>query len=80
MTNANVFRLVTVLLVGACGSNEGATAVVDDDPIAALQLIPVPRMVSASAGHLHFEAVVVIVWMMPKMSWIENILPGCATF
>ena len=56
MTNANVFRLATVLLVAACGSNEGAIAVVDDDPIAALQLIPVPRMVSASVGHLHFEA------------------------
>jgi len=38
MTNANVLRLAAVLLVAACGSNEGATAVVDDDPIAALLL------------------------------------------
>ena len=56
MMNANLVRIVTVLLVAACGSNEPVSAVVDDDPIAALQLIPLPRMVSASVGHIHFEA------------------------
>ena len=45
-----------LLLVSACGSDGAATGVVDDDPIAALRLIPIPQMVSVAEGHLHFEA------------------------
>ncbi len=40
----------------ACGSDQPALqAVVDDDPIAPLQLIPKPRTVSGDTGHLHLS-------------------------
>lgn len=48
--------MMTMLLVAACGPNEGTSALVDDDPIGALQLIPTPRMLAASVGHLHFDS------------------------
>jgi len=54
-SNRSAF-IASLLLVAACGSGEGRNAVVDDDPIAALQLVPIPRTVSASVGHLHFES------------------------
>jgi len=48
--------IFTVLLVAACGATEGTPAVVDDDPIGTLHLIPAPRMVSGGVGHLHFDS------------------------
>jgi len=42
-------------LTMACASDGGRTAAVDDDPVAELQLIPIPRTVSQGTGHLHFE-------------------------
>jgi hexosaminidase len=47
--------LLAATLVAACASNEGERAIVDDDPVGELRLIPLPRTVSKGMGHLHFE-------------------------
>jgi hexosaminidase len=59
--NSVVGRLCAIGLFAlsllACGSDQPALqAVVDDDSIAPLQLIPKPRTVSGDTGHLHLSA------------------------
>ncbi len=43
------------LTLASCGSGASDTAMIDDDPIGALSLIPIPRTVSGDRGHLHFD-------------------------
>ena len=47
---------MAVLILAGCGSGDADTAVVDDDPIGALNVIPNPRVVSGDRGHLHFDS------------------------
>lgn len=42
-------------VVAACATDTGGSAMVDDDPVAALELIPMPRLVSQGVGHLHLQ-------------------------
>ena len=47
---------MVVLIVASCSSGEVDVAVIDDDPIGALHLIPKPQEISGDTGHLHFDS------------------------
>lgn len=47
---------MTGFILASCGSGTVSTATIDDEPIAALNVIPNPRMVSGDRGHLHFAS------------------------
>lgn len=44
------------LLVAGCSAGGADSALVDEDPIGNLHVIPAPRMISGDTGHLHFDA------------------------
>jgi len=47
---------IAALLVASWGCGKSDVATVDEDPIGALHLIPIPRTISGDTGHLHFDS------------------------
>jgi hexosaminidase len=51
-----LFLFILSALLAGCSPEEGRSAIVDDEPVGELHLIPAPHAVATGAGHLHFEA------------------------
>lgn len=56
MPHSSRSLVALTVLVAACASDGGGRAIVDDEPVGALHLIPLPQTMSKGVGHLHFQA------------------------